>query len=68
MLWYFSNAGLLAETLGHVDEAIGLHRRAVEQDPLSAPTYANLGNMLHDADRLAEAGGRRGQSHERIRA
>jgi TolB-like protein len=48
-------AGILAANLGRLDEAIGLFRRAVEQDPLSAGTYHNLGNTLHAAVRLAEA-------------
>jgi serine/threonine protein kinase/tetratricopeptide (TPR) repeat protein len=48
-------AGTLADTLGHVDEAIELHRRSVEQDPLSTSTFLNFGRALHAADRLAEA-------------
>ena len=48
-------AGLVAASFGHVDEAIGLYRRAVEQDSLSPPTYSSLGQMLYAADRLAEA-------------
>jgi tetratricopeptide (TPR) repeat protein len=46
---------VLAWTLGHLEEAIGLCRRAVEQDPLSTLAYHNLGATLHAADRLAEA-------------
>jgi tetratricopeptide (TPR) repeat protein len=49
------NAGVVAATFGHVDEAIGLYRRSAEQDPLSASTYFNLGIALCVADRLAEA-------------
>ncbi len=36
-------AGLLASSLGRLDEAIGLYRRAIAQDPLSANSYHNLG-------------------------
>jgi serine/threonine-protein kinase len=49
------NAGGVPGAFGHADEAIGLYRRAVEQDPLSPSTYFNLGIVLHAADRLAEA-------------
>lgn len=48
-------AALLAMTMGRLEEAIGLNRRALEQDPLSAAAYINLGGMLHAADRLTEA-------------
>jgi tetratricopeptide (TPR) repeat protein len=48
-------ASTVADTLGHVEEAIVLCRRAVEQDPLSAGTYFNFGRLLYAADRLAEA-------------
>ena len=48
-------AGALAWSLGRLEEAIGLSRRALEQDPLSAPAYHNLGFALHAADRFAEA-------------
>ena len=46
---------LLAVNLGRFDEAMGLYRRAIEQDPLSAGAYHNLGNALNAAGRLAEA-------------
>jgi tetratricopeptide (TPR) repeat protein len=46
-------AAVLAGNLGHVEEAIRLCRQAVEQDPLSAASYHNLG--LHPSGRLAEA-------------
>ena len=48
-------AAMLALNLGRVDEAIGLYRRAVEQDPLSAAVYANFGDALGAAGSLGEA-------------
>ena len=39
-------AGTLARCLGRVDEALGLYRRAIEQDPLSSASYQNLGYVL----------------------
>ncbi len=48
-------AAALAVTLGNLEEAIGLSRRALEQDPLSALAYENLGAMLLAAERFAEA-------------
>jgi tetratricopeptide (TPR) repeat protein len=48
-------AGVLASTQGHLEEAIGLYRRALERDPLSSASYSNLGRSLHAADRFAEA-------------
>ena len=39
-------AGVLAMNLGRLDEAIGLQRRAIEQDPLSAGSYHNLALAL----------------------
>lgn len=50
-----NGAGVLAMALGRVEESIRLHRRASEQDPLSAPPYANLGLSLFRAQRFAEA-------------
>ncbi len=47
--------GSLACTLGRLDEAIGLYRQAVAQDPLSNAGYSGLGEALRAADRLAEA-------------
>ena len=47
--------GVLTRAQGRLQEAIGLFRRALEQDPLSAIAYANLGFALHAADRFAEA-------------
>lgn len=48
-------AGVLAESLGRIEEAIELLRRAVEQEPLNSASYSNLGLAYHGADRLAEA-------------
>jgi len=47
--------GWLAMILGRFDEAIGLCRRAIEQDPLSAAAYLTLGITLDAAGRMAEA-------------
>jgi eukaryotic-like serine/threonine-protein kinase len=48
-------AGVLALTLGRIEEAIQLYRRALEQDPLSSATYNNLGIALRAAGRFSEA-------------
>ncbi len=48
-------AGVLARTLGRVEEAIGFFRRALEQDPLSAVAYSNLGLALTATNRFPEA-------------
>ena len=48
-------ASMLPGTMGRLDEATVLSRRAVEQDPLSAAAYHILGIRLHAADRLEEA-------------
>jgi serine/threonine protein kinase/tetratricopeptide (TPR) repeat protein len=48
-------AGVLAGNLGRLEEAIGLYHRAVEQDPLSAPAYNNLGLALYAADHFPES-------------
>jgi len=48
-------AGFLVGNLGRFDEGIALGRRAVEQDPLSAPAYFFLGLTLWVAVRPAEA-------------
>ena len=50
-----NGAGVLAMALGRIEESIALHRRASEQDPLSAPPHSNLGLTLHQAGRFAEA-------------
>jgi tetratricopeptide (TPR) repeat protein len=49
------NAGLAAEILGRLDQAIGLYRRAMEQDPLSIANYFNIGRALLATDRHLEA-------------
>ena len=38
-------AGTLAWTLGRMEEGFELTRRALEQDPLSAHAYSNLGEL-----------------------
>ncbi len=48
-------AGALVGNLGRLEEAIGLYRRAAEQDPLSGAARHNLGMGLLAADRFAEA-------------
>ncbi len=48
-------AGVLAETMGRLDEAIELMRRALEKDPLSAASHSNIGVTYHAAGRLREA-------------
>lgn len=45
----------MASNLGRFGEAIGLFGRALEQDPLSASSYNNLGSVLEAMDRHAEA-------------
>ena len=46
---------LLAETLGHVDEAVELSRRAAELDPLSPGSHHALGFALYCVGRYPEA-------------
>ena len=48
-------AARLAANQGHLDEAIGLLHRVLEQDPLGAEAYSNLGFAFHAAGRLDEA-------------
>ena len=48
-------SGWLMGNLGRFDEGIALGRRAVEQDPLSAPAYFSIGLILWTAVRRAEA-------------
>lgn len=48
-------ASSLAQDHGRIEQAIDLLRQALEQDPLSAPTYHNLGTVLHSAHRFEEA-------------
>ena len=50
-----NGAGVLAMVLGRTEESIELHRRAAEQDPLSASPYHNLGLTLRRGGRFAEA-------------
>jgi TolB-like protein/DNA-binding winged helix-turn-helix (wHTH) protein len=55
-------AGSLAATLNHFEEALALSRRAVELDPLRASAYRNLANVAEWAGQLdeAEAAARKG--------
>jgi tetratricopeptide (TPR) repeat protein len=48
-------SGVLASIQGRPEEAIGIFRRALEQDPLSAAAYHSLGLSLHAADDFAGA-------------
>jgi TolB-like protein/tetratricopeptide (TPR) repeat protein len=48
-------AGGLAQILGRFEDGIALQRRAIEQDPLSAASYHNLGSTLRLADRFTAA-------------
>ena len=48
-------AGMLAEDLGRLDEAIALYRRAVEIDPLSPRGYYDSAMVLFYAGRQEEA-------------
>ena len=48
-------AGVLAWRQGRLEEGLRLHHRALEQDPLSAHAYSNLGEQLLDEDRFVEA-------------
>jgi TolB-like protein/Tfp pilus assembly protein PilF len=50
-----SGAGGLVRTQGRLEEAIGLYRRALEQDPLNSSSDHNLGTALEFMDRFAEA-------------
>ena len=49
------NNASLAKTMGKFDEAIGLFRKALEVDPLSADNYYNLALTLDHAGRPDEA-------------
>ena len=51
-------AAVLAFTLGRVDEAIELGRKAIRIDPLRQAGHANLGLVLLHAGRLEEAAAR----------
>jgi len=48
-------AGALAHSLGRIEDEIALLRRAIEQDPLRAGSYHNLGIALYAVDRFVEA-------------
>jgi tetratricopeptide (TPR) repeat protein len=48
-------AAVLAFTMGRLDEAIELDRRAVGQDPLNVGAHSNLGLHAYYAGRLEEA-------------
>jgi serine/threonine protein kinase/lipoprotein NlpI len=45
----------IAYIRGRLPDAIALSRRALDQDPLSASSYHNLGALMHAADRFGEA-------------
>jgi tetratricopeptide (TPR) repeat protein len=45
----------LQETLGHLDEAIELKKRAIALDPLRSSYYSVLGYQLYEAERYDEA-------------
>jgi serine/threonine-protein kinase len=53
--WVLGNAGLMAEAIGHTEDALVLLRRSTNQDPLSTSNYFNLGRLLHAMDRQVEA-------------
>ncbi len=48
-------ASMMAYRMGRFDVALGLGRRVLVQDPLSAPFWHNLGLTCHAAGRLAES-------------
>jgi len=48
-------AGIMARDFGRLEDAIGLLRRAVEQDPLSSSSYTSLGLAYDAAGLLSEA-------------
>jgi len=50
-----SMAAELDEQLGHVDEAIDLHRQTIALDPVSPTGHYRLGRALYRAHRLEEA-------------
>jgi tetratricopeptide (TPR) repeat protein len=49
------NAGILAVTLGRIDEAVDLQERAITLDPLRVRSYRDLALSLFYAGRLQEA-------------
>jgi TolB-like protein/cytochrome c-type biogenesis protein CcmH/NrfG len=50
-----NTAGALAMTKGRLEEALGLYRQALEQDPLRPAAHSNLANTLRLVGRFAEA-------------
>jgi len=52
---FIRNAGMLAKTLGRLDEALAQDRRAAELDPLSVPAHNTLGIAAYYAGRQEEA-------------
>lgn len=50
-----SDAAEIAETFGHLDEAIALSKRASELDPLDPGPRANIAQMLHAQGHVDEA-------------
>jgi TolB-like protein/Tfp pilus assembly protein PilF len=48
-------AANFAGSMGRLDDAFQLSRRAMEQDPLSAASFHNLGTWLSEASRFDEA-------------
>ncbi len=51
----FSNYGIILQSLGKLDEAEGLTRKAIEIKPDSAMLHFNLGTILTDHGNLLEA-------------
>ena len=49
------SAGMLARTLGRVDEAIKLYQQAITRDPLNPRLHNNLGLALYYSGRWSEA-------------
>ena len=55
--WCFAGPACWRANLGRLEEAIALYRRAVEQDPLSAAAYHNLGLRAPRCGSLRRGGG-----------
>jgi tetratricopeptide (TPR) repeat protein len=51
----FDALGVMSREAGRLDEAIALHRQALQRDPTSATARTNLGVALLDLGRAAEA-------------
>jgi serine/threonine protein kinase/Tfp pilus assembly protein PilF len=45
----------VAMRFGRLDEAIRIHRQIIEQNPLAAAEYHNLGRVLYEAGRFVES-------------